>query len=220
MRHPKQQKAQCFEQWQCQMPKMWQAWILLRMRASVLWSTTSTGRAQTPQNKCTCHSSTHGSHRGKALAHLSGFGGCVWGIAYIKPGKEGKAIFLLLHGFLQPQRTNNIACLLDSISMWFYVSSFSPILIFTANTSLAFNSAFVMGAMICDRRHKDFIPELTSNGYGMIDPEPLGYNETEKPTDVELMYSTRCASKSWASLMPKSLVLSTASRNISFFFMS
>ena len=86
--------------------------------------------------------------------------------------------------------------------------------------SLAFDSAFVMGAMICDRRHKDFIPELTSNGYGMINPELLGYNKTEKPTDIELTHSTQCASKLRASLMPKSLVLSTASRNISFFFMS
>jgi len=33
--------------------------------------------------------------------------------------------------------------------------------------------------------YKDFIPELTSNGYGIVLPELLGYGETDKPTNVE-----------------------------------
>lgn len=33
--------------------------------------------------------------------------------------------------------------------------------------------------------YKDFIPELTSEGFGVIVPELLGYGESDKPTNVE-----------------------------------
>ena len=33
--------------------------------------------------------------------------------------------------------------------------------------------------------YKDFIPELTTKGYGVVLPELLGYGETDKPTNVE-----------------------------------
>ena len=34
--------------------------------------------------------------------------------------------------------------------------------------------------------YKDFIPELTTKGSGVVLPELLGYGETDKPTNVEV----------------------------------
>ena len=42
-----------------------------------------------------------------------------------------------------------------------------------------------MTVVIGPSNYKDFIPQLTGNGYGVILPELLGYGETDKPTEVE-----------------------------------
>jgi len=65
------------------------------------------------------------------------FDNVTYNYKYIKPA-EGKATFLLLHGF--PNGPAN---------------------------------------------YETFIPELTSEGYGIVLPELLGYGETDKPTEVE-----------------------------------
>lgn len=40
-------------------------------------------------------------------------------------------------------------------------------------------------SLIGPSNYKDFIPELTSRGFGVLLPELLGYGETDKPENVE-----------------------------------
>jgi len=58
--------------------------------------------------------------------------------------------------------------------MWFYV------IYSCLDSALA-----VVAVVIGPSNYKDFIPQLTDNGYGVILPELLGYGETDKPTEVE-----------------------------------